>query len=70
MINAMMIKAVEYGFIEIVKLCKEWGATNYDGVLLRAAFNGYIDIAKLCKEWGAKLFFAAIINATKMVTLK
>ena len=41
------------GHLEIVKLCKEWGATDYDGAMWWAAINGHLEIVKLCKEWGA-----------------
>ena len=40
------------GHIEVVKLCKEWGATDFDRAMVRAVESGHIEIFKLCKEWG------------------
>ena len=51
-----MLAAAEFGYVEIVKLCKEWGATDFDEPMDIAAFGGYVEIVKLCKEWGATYF--------------
>ena len=47
-----MYSAAKNGHIELVRLCKEWGATNYDMAICRAAWNrGHYEIVKLCREW-------------------
>ena len=37
--------------VDIVKLCKEWGATDFSWAMLNAAESGQVEIVKLCKEW-------------------
>ena len=34
----------------IIKLCKEWGATDFDRVVVKAAGRGHTKIVKLCQE--------------------
>ena len=51
-----MLLAVINGHLGIVKLCKEWGATDYDGAMWWATINGHLEIVKLCKEWGALVY--------------
>ena len=46
-----MRKAAWGGHIEIVKLCKEWGATKFKSAMRAAAWGGHIEIVKLCREW-------------------
>ena len=50
--------AAVYGgrHVEIVKLCKDWGATDFSGVMAIAASKGHIEIVKLGKDWGATDF--------------
>ena len=48
-----MCGAAKGGHVEIVKLCKEWGATDFNRVMKEAAWGGHVEIVKLCKEWGA-----------------
>ena len=49
--------------VEIVKLCAEWGATEFDSAMDEAAYFGHIEIVKLCKEWGAADFNSAMDGA-------
>ena len=35
----------------MVKLCKKWGAIDFDLAMLYAARGGYVEIVKLCREW-------------------
>ena len=55
-----MLNAVRNGHESIVILCKEWGATDFDGAMARAVANGHESIVKLCKEWGATKFWWVI----------
>ena len=41
----------ENGHIEILKLCKEWGATDFNEAMENAGDNGHVEIVKLCREW-------------------
>ena len=61
--NSAMRRAAREGHIDLVKLCKERGATDFDGAMWRAAYRGHIDIAKLCEEWGAKFVARFILHA-------
>ena len=40
--------------MEIVKLCREYGATDFNKGMFIATFKGHVEIVKLCKEWGAR----------------
>ena len=64
-INIKMITAALNGHIEIVKNCKERGATNYNATMYSAAENGHVEIVKLCKEWGATDYNMAMFYALK-----
>ena len=55
-----MFYAALGGHIEIVKLCKEYGGTDYDMSMYCAAKNGHIEIVKLCKEYGGTNYNAAM----------
>ena len=47
-----MAAAAEGGHVEIMKLCKEWGATNFNDAFLSAEGRGdHVEIVKLCREW-------------------
>ena len=49
--DAAMAAAVEGGHVEIVKLCKEWGATNFNDAFESAEGRGdHVEIVKLCRE--------------------
>ena len=48
------------GHIDLVKLCKEWVATDFNSAMCEAAGEGHIDLVKLCKEWGATDFSSAM----------
>ena len=50
---------------DIVKLCGEWGATDFDEAMSYAAWKGHVEIVKLCKEWGATDFNSAMCGAAK-----
>ena len=51
-INCAIYYAAKEGRLEIVKLCKEKGATDFNRAMCSAAENGHIEIVKLCKKWG------------------
>ena len=59
-----MEEATWYGHIEIVKLCKEQGATVFNQGMEWATLYGHIEIVKLCKEWGVTDFNRAMEGAT------
>ena len=63
-LNEVMCYAAEHGYIEIVKLCKEWGADNFGSSTVCTAANGHTEIAKLCMEWGAEDFEDSMCIAT------
>jgi hypothetical protein len=44
------------GHIEVVKICKEWGAKSFDMAMFRAAEGGHSDIVRLCESWGVTDF--------------
>ena len=47
-----MAAAAEGGDVEIVKLCKEWEATNFNDVFESAEERGdHVENVKLCREW-------------------
>jgi hypothetical protein len=46
-----MYKAAENGHTNVVRLCKENGATCFYYVYYNAALCGHIEIIELCKEW-------------------
>ena len=45
-----MSNAAFYGHIEIMELCLEYGATNFNESMICAAKEGHIEIVKLCLE--------------------
>ena len=55
--------AVWDGRIKMMRLCKKWGATDFNGAIWRAAWDGHIETVKLCKEWGATNFNEAMWSA-------
>ena len=59
------MKQLREGHVEIVKLCKEWGATDFNWAMSNAAREGHVEIVKLCKEWGATDFNWAMSNAVR-----
>ena len=54
--NEVMWHAAGGGHVEIVELCKEWGATHFDQTMAAAAEGGHVEIVELCKEWGGNGF--------------
>ena len=47
-----MAAAAEGGDVEIVKLCKEWEATNFNDAFESAEERGdHVENMKLCREW-------------------
>ena len=56
MLSSRATVAARDGHIEKVKLCKDWGATDFSNAMDEAALGGHIEIVKLCKEWGATDF--------------
>ena len=51
MLERVLCNAALNGDIELVKNCKEQGATNFNKALKFAASNGHVEIVKLCKEY-------------------
>ena len=49
--NNAMSNAAWKGHVEIVKLCKEWGATDFNRAMEEAAWEGHVEIVKLCRGW-------------------
>jgi hypothetical protein len=58
-----MIKATKYGRIDILDLCLEWGANDYEGVMICAALNCRVEIIKLCLLRGFYIYKGAIMAA-------
>ena len=58
-----MCRAAFEGRIEIIKLCKERGATDFDDAMCEAADGGHVEIVKLCREYGAENFDEAMGSA-------
>ena len=54
--NSAMRRAAREGNLDLVELCRERGATDFDGAMWRAAYRGHFDIAMLCWRWGATDF--------------
>ena len=50
-IESVMESAAKEGNIEIVRLCKEWGATDFDLAMRAAARKGNIEIVNLFRQW-------------------
>ena len=65
-----MFKAAESGHVEIVKLYKEWGATDLDAAMIKAAREDHIEILKLCKKWGATNFNSIMRETSCSVNVK
>ena len=53
------------GHIWIVKLCREFGATDFEEAMCFAARNGHVEIVKLCREYGATDFEEAMCFAAR-----
>ena len=51
------------GYIECIKLLRDWGATDFNSALAWAACRSNIDCMKLLKEWGATDFDWALNGA-------
>ena len=49
--NSVVRRAACEGRIDVVKLCEEWGATNFHEAMYEAALKGHIEIVKLCRGW-------------------
>ncbi len=48
-----MAGAAKRGHKSIVRLCLEWGASNFNRTMVEAADGGHEAIVRLCLEWGA-----------------
>ena len=46
-----MREAASEVHVEIIKPCKEWGATGFRSAMCCAASEGHIKIVKLCRDW-------------------
>ena len=44
--NEVMWHAAGGGHVEIVELCKEWGATHFDQTMAAAAEGGHVEIVE------------------------
>ena len=65
-----LAKAARNGHEDIVRLCKEWGATDFDWMMSSAAEGGHKDIVKLFKEWGATKFLIGRCQMLHTVDMK
>jgi hypothetical protein len=54
-LNGGMIAAGKGGHESIVKLCKDWGVSNFNLAMACAAMGGHESMIKLCRDWGASL---------------
>ena len=52
-LNKLIEEAARGGYIKLCWLAREWGATDYNGMLYSAALGGHKDLCCLAKEWGA-----------------
>ena len=68
--DSAMRRAARGGRMDIVKLCKKRGVTDFDGAMWRAAYRGHFDIAELCEEWGATDFHEVMYEALVMVDIE
>jgi hypothetical protein len=59
-LNEGLELAAAAGHEAIVRLCKDWGAVDFDVAMTTAARNGHESIVRLCKEWGATNFYEAM----------
>ena len=55
-LNHDMCQAAKSGHLEIVKVCKEWGATEFDCTMKEAAESGHFEIVKVCREWSKNFY--------------
>ena len=46
-----MPRAACEGCTDVVKLCKERGATNFNEAMYEAACGDHVEIVKLCRGW-------------------
>ena len=44
--NEAMSNAAMEGHLEVVKLCKEYGASDYDSAMSNAAWSGHVEVVK------------------------
>ena len=51
--------------MQLVKLCREWGAKNFDEAMREAARRKHVKIVKLCKKWGANDFDGSMLAAAQ-----
>lgn len=63
LINQLMIEAATYGHANVVQMCKDWGADDYNRAMAYAAVENHTHIMELCKGWGATLYGWAMRNA-------
>src|ERR1700677_1612036 len=61
--NRLMAYAAEGGHEALVRLAKDWGATNFDWAMAYAAIGGHEALMRLAKDWGATNFECAMVNA-------
>ena len=65
-VNECMQNAAIGGHEDIVRMCRDHGATKFKIALLQATENNHINIIKLYKEWGiVKYFDDAIVTAAR-----
>ena len=62
-LNRNMYQAARDGHLDIVKILKKWGATDFDSAMEEAARGGHFEIVKACREWGATDFDGAMAEA-------
>ena len=57
--------AAEGGYESICRLAKEWGASDFNEMLVSAAGCGHEHICRLAKQWGANNFNGMLFYAAK-----
>src|ERR1700677_700240 len=58
--NNLMTIAAEGGHEVLVRLAKDWGATDIDCAMVKAARSGHEVLVRLAKDWGATDFEGAM----------
>ena len=72
--DELLGKSAGGGHLEAMRICRDWGATDFNGAMVCAATRDQIAALRLCKEWGARnfdtiLIFAAGIGQEKIMRL-
>src|ERR1700677_4623696 len=63
--NKLMTFAAGGGHEALVRLAKDWGATDFNLAMVNAAGGGHEALMKLAKDWGATNFDRAMAKAAE-----